>query len=72
MPCDPLSQPALLAELKEGDNGIQFSHTMAEEIGGQLKAGFALVDIYEDTNASGHLRNLPIPTFVATLAQRKD
>lgn len=48
------------------DYGIQFSHTMEEQIGGQLKAGFRLVDIYEDTNLSGYLKENNIPSFYAT------
>ena len=28
--------------------GIQFSHTIEEQIGGQLQAGFVLTDIYKE------------------------
>ena len=47
---------------------MQFSHTAEEQIGGQLKAGFVLTDIYEDTNGEGRLHELNIPTFYATRA----
>lgn len=30
------------------NEGIQFSHCLEEQIGGQLKAGFTLIDLYED------------------------
>ncbi|MEA4889060.1 MAG: class I SAM-dependent methyltransferase [Clostridiaceae bacterium] len=33
--------------------GIQFSHTLDEQIGGQLKAGFCLTDIFEDRDREG-------------------
>ena len=56
--------------LKE-DDGVQFSHTLEEQIGGQLKAGFILTDLYEDTNGYGRLHELNIPTFIATRAIKK-
>ena len=46
----------------------QFSHTIEEQIGGQIKAGFRLVDLYEDTNSTGFLKEHGVPTFWATLA----
>ena len=46
----------------------QFSHTLEEQIRGQLKAGFMLIDLYEDTNGQGILREYGVPTFWATLA----
>jgi ubiquinone/menaquinone biosynthesis C-methylase UbiE len=33
--------------------GIQFSHSMEEQLGGQLKAGFILTDLYEDRDREG-------------------
>ncbi len=48
--------------------GVQFSHTAEEQLGGQLKAGLVITDIYEDTNGSGRLHELNIPTFWATRA----
>ena len=47
------------------DWGIQFSHTLEEQIGGQLKAGFQLTDLYEDTSGQGNLHKHNIPAFVA-------
>ncbi|MGD9605801.1 MAG: SAM-dependent methyltransferase, partial [Bacilli bacterium] len=41
---------------------------MEEQIGGQLKAGFTLVDLYEDINDEGRLHELNIPCFIATKA----
>ena len=48
--------------------GWQFSHTLEEQIAGQLRAGLRLVDLYDDTNDEGRLAELNIPTFCATLA----
>ncbi len=68
LPYDPLHDPALYAEAMRAGDGIQFSHTFEEQIGGQLRAGFVLTDVYEDTNRSGRLRELNIPAFWATRA----
>lgn len=67
-PFDPLKNPALKKQLEENDDGIQFSHTMEEQIGGQLEAGFRLTALYEDTNGAGTFHEHHIPCFVATRA----
>lgn len=68
LPYDPLSNPALYETAMKNDYGIQFSHMIEEQIGGQLKAGFTLADVYGDTNGEGYLRELNVPSFWATLA----
>jgi len=49
---------------------LEFSHTLEDQIGGQLKAGFLLTGFYED--AYGEEENDPLtsymPTFIATRA----
>lgn len=52
--------------------GIQFSHSLEEQIGGQLKAGFILTDLYEDRNRKGCgvLREYT-PQYIATRAIKK-
>ncbi len=66
LPFDPLENPGQMKQLEENDCGVQFSHTITEQIGGQLKAGFRLTDMYEDTNGSGRLHELNVPTMLAT------
>lgn len=66
LPFNPLKDEALYRKSIENDDGIQFSHTIEEEIGGQLRAGFMLTDIYEDTNGYGPLEDFGVPTFYAT------
>lgn len=66
LPYNPLKQPELMAALDVADSGIQFSHTLDEQIRGQLQAGFSLLDLYEDTNGEGYLHELNIPSFWAT------
>ncbi|MCI2111838.1 MAG: class I SAM-dependent methyltransferase [Bacilli bacterium] len=67
-PFDPLLNRDQLIQLEKEDGGIEFSHTLEEQIGGQLEAGFVLTDLYEDTNGEGRLHELRIPTFFATRA----
>lgn len=68
LPFDPLENTEYMRKLERDNDGVQFSHTMEEQIGCQLKAGFRLTDIYEDTNGEGRLHELNIPTFIATRA----
>ena len=71
LPFDPLANPRQMDILKEEDCGIQFSHTIEEQIGGQIRAGFELLDVYEDTNGDGPLKEHGVPSFWATLAGKK-
>ncbi len=66
LPFNPLKDEKLYKDCIENDWGIQFSHTLEEQIGGQLKSGFVLTDLYEDTNGSGNLHEKNIPSFIAT------
>ena len=68
LPFNPLKDGELLKSLEKEDSGIQFSHTLEEQIRGQLKAGFMLLDLYEDTNGTGFLHEYGVPTFWATMA----
>jgi SAM-dependent methyltransferase len=68
LPFNPLKDGELLKSLEKEDSGIQFSHTLEEQIRGQLKAGFTLLDLYEDTNGTGFLHEYGVPTFWATMA----
>jgi SAM-dependent methyltransferase len=49
------------------DEPLIFGHTLEDQIGGQLDAGFALTGLYEDRDPSHPLCRL-VPTFVATRA----
>lgn len=71
LPFNPLKDEALYEASVKNDWGIQFSHTIEEEIGGQLKAGFMLTDIYEDTNGAGALHEHGVPCFYATRCVKK-
>lgn len=66
LPFDPVADPDQMRQLQQQDAGVQFSHTLEDQIGGQLRAGFQLTDLYEDTNGEGRLHALNIPSFIAT------
>ena len=52
----------------KNDWGISFSHSIEEQIGGQLEAGFILTNIYDDTSGTGVLHEYTVATFFATRA----
>ena len=69
--CTVLDYTEQMARLNVGDDGVQFSHTFEEQIGGQLEAGFRLTHVYEDTNGEGKLHEFGVPTFWATRAVKE-
>lgn len=66
MPFNPLVNPEHRAMLERLDCGMQFSHTIDEQIGGQLRAGFRLTHVFEDTTGEGNLHDHNIPCFWVT------
>lgn len=68
MPFDPLKNPEQMAELQREDCGVQFSHTVEEQLGGQLEAGLVLTHIFGDTNGEGYLHELGVECYLATRA----
>lgn len=68
LPFNPLRDSQQYEDSIKHDWGIQFSHTLEEQLGGQLEAGFILTNLYEDTSGSGKLHEYNIPTFLATRA----
>ena len=64
LPFNPLKDPSLFRE----EDGMQFSHSITEQIGGLVKSGFIITDLYEDTNGYGLLDELSIPSFIAIRA----
>ena len=68
MPFNPLKNEEHREFLKKMDCGYQFSHSLSEQLGGQLKAGFILTNIEDDTGGEGRLHEMNIPTFIMTRA----
>lgn len=72
LPFDPLSNEEQRKQLEEADAGMQFSHTLEEQINGQLEAGFTLLNLYEDTNGEGRLHELNIPSYLAMRSRKPE
>lgn len=68
LPYNPLKDERLYKEALASGDGIQFSHGIEEQIGGQLQAGFRLEDVYQDTDGQGNLHDHGVATFWATRA----
>lgn len=69
LPFNPLKESKERFEemRKHCDGSVQFSHTLEEQIGGQLKAGFILTDIYEDRDREGQgLIREYAPQYIST------
>lgn len=71
LPYDPLADEEQARAARQTDSGFQFSHSISEQIGGQLQAGFRLLDVYDDTNGRGFLHEHGVPCFWATLAEKE-
>jgi len=65
-----MSEEARRAYLETG-NALEFGHTLDDQIGGQLKAGFLLAGFYEDYETEGTLRH-HMPTYIATRAVKPE
>ena len=70
LPYDPIADPTLLEQDDVNDVGMQFSHTPGELLGGMLRAGLVIDDLYDDINGEGRLAELGIPTMLAVRAHR--
>lgn len=57
------------ARLAEQDAPLEFGHTLDDQIGGQIAAGFALTGFYEDIDPDTILGKY-IPSYVATRATK--
>ncbi|MBR1778568.1 MAG: class I SAM-dependent methyltransferase [Alphaproteobacteria bacterium] len=68
LPFNPMNNSEQKEQMLKEENGIQFSHTLEEQLGGQLAAGLIITDLYEDLNESGRLKELNVPTYWATRA----
>lgn len=60
-----------LAELIENGEPLEYSHTLEEQLGGQVAAGFYITGFYEDSRkTSESCLNHYMPTFIATRAKK--
>ena len=68
-PLRDLSEEQLYAKKKER-TPIAFSHSLTEQIGGLIKAGFEITDIFEDCDGGG-LFDRYMNSYVAVRAIKK-
>lgn len=68
LPYNPLKNPAQMALAIKENDGVQFSHTFGEQIGGQLQAGFVLTAAFEDFFDADSKKFHGFPEFWATKA----
>lgn len=70
LPFNPLKMPKERFEaMAENEEGILFSHSMEEQLGGQLAAGFTLKALFEDRDREGVAKiSEYAPQYMATLA----
>ena len=54
----------------DGDSPLEFSHSLSDQIGGQLEAGFLLAGLYEDIQNSALGRYFPM--YIATRALKPE
>jgi SAM-dependent methyltransferase len=66
---DRLSAEEIARRLVDGD-ALEFSHTLEEQIGGQIAAGFVITGFYEDRDRPGGFNPLSeyMPVYLATRA----
>lgn len=66
---ESLSEQAIRRCVEQGEP-FEFGHTLQDQIGGQLEAGFVLAGFYEDAcdPADNDLLSRFLPTFIATRA----
>ena len=68
LPYNPLKNQEQMKHTLDEDGSVQFSHTFEEQIGGQLKAGFVLTDVYEDFDNDADAISDGIPAYWASRA----
>ena len=71
LPFNPMKDRELRKELFLENEAYVFSHTLEEQIGGQLRAGFVLKEILEDVDDDGKLGEYNIPTSILTRAVKR-
>ena len=73
-PFDPIANKDQEKIMIANDCGYQFSHNLEETIGGLLRVGFRIEDLFDDYNSEGRFKELKIPSYFALKArlERKD
>jgi len=63
--------PEKLEELKKKNEPLVFGHSLTDQIGGQLDAGFTMTSMFEDTWDVENKMDEFLPSFIATKAVKR-
>lgn len=70
-PKSRVSPPERFAKLVEANEILEFGHSLESQIGGQLKAGMVITELYEDNwSDEATPLNKYGPLYIATLARK--
>ena len=67
LPYADSEHPEIAEKLIADGDALEHSHTLTEQLGGQMEAGFHLIDLYEDYH-TGTAVSEYTPTYIATRA----
>jgi SAM-dependent methyltransferase len=68
LPYADIDQPNLEERLAKGET-LEWGHSLEDQIGGQIAAGFRLIGFYEDIQPGDPLTDF-VPNHIATLAEK--
>lgn len=71
LPFHPLKNPVHMEKTMADGGSVQFSHSMEEQIGGQLQAGLLLTNLLEDRDCGGLLAQYA-PQYLLTRAIKRN
>lgn len=59
-----------LGQYMKDQEPLEFGHSLEDQIGGQIEAGFSITGFFEDNNGGKDPLDAYIPTFIATRASK--
>jgi len=69
LPYADTDHPEIAAKLQAEGEALEHSHSLTDQLGGQLEAGFQIIDLYEDSHTDLVFSEY-MPTFLATRARK--
>jgi SAM-dependent methyltransferase len=67
LPYADSEHPEIVSKLMEKNLPLEHSHSLSDQLGGQMEAGFRLIGLYEDHHKGFIIGDL-MPTYIATRA----
>lgn len=67
LPYADADHPEVAEKLIAEGNALEHSHTLTEQLGGQMEAGFHIIGLYEDHHGTSAVSNYT-PTYITTRA----